>query len=68
MDHLEVLRAKVGRLRVEIAQIQELNEQYRRQTEMSPVLMSLTAGGMNGCKLSSRNFPNSLALAGRFVQ
>lgn len=31
MDHLEVLREKVGRLRGEIAQIQELNEQYRRQ-------------------------------------
>jgi hypothetical protein len=29
MDHLEVLREKVGRLRVEIAQIQELNNQYR---------------------------------------
>jgi hypothetical protein len=29
MDHLEVLREKIGRLRVEIAQIQELNEQYR---------------------------------------
>ena len=31
MDHLEVLREKVGRLRLEIAQIQELNEQYRRE-------------------------------------
>ena len=30
MDHLEVLREKIGRLRMEIAQIQELNEQYRR--------------------------------------
>ena len=29
MDHLEVLREKIGRLRVEIAQIQELNKQYR---------------------------------------
>ena len=29
MDHLDVLREKIGRLRVEIAQIQELNEQYR---------------------------------------
>ena len=29
MDHLEVLREKVGRLRVEIASIQELNQQYR---------------------------------------
>ncbi len=31
MDHFEVLREKVERLRVEIAEIQELNEQYRRQ-------------------------------------
>jgi hypothetical protein len=31
MDHLEVLREKIGRLRVEIAEIHELNKQYRRQ-------------------------------------
>ena len=31
MDHLEVLREKVATLRVEIVQLQELNEQYRRQ-------------------------------------
>ena len=31
MDHIEVLREKIGRLRVEIAQIQELNKQYRLQ-------------------------------------
>jgi hypothetical protein len=30
MDHLEVLRDKIGRLREEIAEIQELNEQFRR--------------------------------------
>jgi len=29
MDHLEVLRAKIARLRSEIAQIQELNRAYR---------------------------------------
>ena len=29
MDHLEVLREKIARLRAEIAHIQELNEQYR---------------------------------------
>jgi hypothetical protein len=29
MDHLEVLREKIGRLRIEIAEIQKLNEQYR---------------------------------------
>jgi phosphoglycerate-specific signal transduction histidine kinase len=31
MDHLAVLREKVGSLRAEIAQIQELNDQYRRE-------------------------------------
>jgi len=31
MDHLEVLREKIGRLRAEIAQLQELNNQYRRE-------------------------------------
>ena len=30
MDHLRVLRDKVGRFREEIANIQELNEQFRR--------------------------------------
>lgn len=31
MDHLAVLREKVASLRAEIAQIQELNDQYRRE-------------------------------------
>jgi len=30
MDHLGVLRDKIGRLRAEIADIQELNQQFRR--------------------------------------
>jgi hypothetical protein len=30
MDHLLVLREKIGRLREEIADIQKLNEQFRR--------------------------------------
>jgi hypothetical protein len=33
MDQLGVLREKIGRLRVEIAHIQELNEQFRRRNE-----------------------------------
>ena len=33
MDHLEVLRDKITRLRSEIADIQELNEQYRFRGE-----------------------------------
>jgi hypothetical protein len=36
MDHLEVLREKIGSLRVEIAHIQMLNEQYRRQDRKQP--------------------------------
>ncbi len=36
MDHLEVLRNKIGSLRAEIAQIQELNDQYRRQGRNEP--------------------------------
>jgi hypothetical protein len=31
MDHLAVLREKIGRLRAEIAELQELNDQYRGQ-------------------------------------
>jgi chromosome segregation ATPase len=31
MNHLAVLREKIGNLRAEIAQLQELNTQYRRQ-------------------------------------
>jgi hypothetical protein len=31
MDHLAVLRDKVGRLRAEIADLQELNQLYRRE-------------------------------------
>ena len=31
MDHLTVLRDKIGRLREEIADIQQLNEQFRRE-------------------------------------
>ena len=31
MDHLAVLREKVGSLRAEIAQIQELNDRYPRE-------------------------------------
>ena len=32
MDHLAVLREKIGGLRAEIADLQELNNQYRRQS------------------------------------
>ena len=36
MDHLEVLQEKIGHLRVGIAQIQALIEQYRRQDRDAP--------------------------------
>ena len=36
MDHLEVLREKIGSLRAEIAGIQELNELYRREGRHEP--------------------------------
>jgi hypothetical protein len=32
MNHLEVLREKIGSLRAEIAQIQQLNDEYRRES------------------------------------
>ena len=31
MNHLEVLREKISRLRAEIGQIQELNQEYRQR-------------------------------------
>lgn len=34
MDHLEVLREKVASLRAEILQLQEWNQQYRRQDRL----------------------------------
>ena len=36
MNHLEVLREKIGCLRAEIAQIQEMNDEYRRQGRHEP--------------------------------
>lgn len=36
MDHLAVLREKISSLRAEIAQIQELNNQYRRERRNEP--------------------------------
>ncbi len=38
MDHLGVLREKIGRLRAEIADIQELNQQFRRNGGKGPDL------------------------------
>jgi hypothetical protein len=36
MDHLEVLREKIARLRAEIAELQELNDHYRRGSRNEP--------------------------------
>jgi hypothetical protein len=36
MNHLEVLREKIGSLRLEIAQIREMNDEYRREGRHEP--------------------------------
>jgi len=36
MNHLEVLREKISSLRAEIAQIQQLNDEYRRESRNDP--------------------------------
>ena len=36
MDHLAVLREKIGRLRAEIAELKGLNDQYRGQGHHEP--------------------------------
>jgi hypothetical protein len=36
MDHLSVLRDKIARLRTEIAELQELNDQYRHERNHDP--------------------------------
>lgn len=66
MDHLAVLREKVGSLRAEIAQIQELNDQYRR--ERGNEIQAQVAHGQRHERLqqSNRNSPNSLTLADGF--
>ena len=51
MNHVDVLREKIGRLRVEIAQIQEMNNEYRIQGRKTKQPKSLTATGMNGNSL-----------------
>jgi hypothetical protein len=62
MDHLEVLREKIGRLRGEIAHIQELNEQYRRR------IADGTEAEVNGYKQSSSNLSNWQTLAAKFIR
>ena len=36
MDHIDVLREKIARLRAEIADIQTLNERYRTESRNDP--------------------------------
>jgi len=36
MNHLDELREMIGRLRTEVAEIQELNDQYRREARNEP--------------------------------
>jgi hypothetical protein len=63
MDHLRVLRDKIGRFREEIADIQELNDQFRFAVRNGAGPKSLTAGGKNVYEQSSTNFYNSQTLA-----
>jgi len=62
MDHLLVLRDKIGRLREEIADIQKLNGMT---AWMGQMLKSLTEGGTSGCKRSSMSLFNSESLVGK---
>lgn len=67
MDHVEVLREKIGRLRTEIAQIQELNEQYRSQESRDPDAQ--VAHGQRSERLQAiQQELAQLALLGRKVQ
>ena len=66
MDHLEVLRDKIGRLRREIADVQKLNQQFRRDggtAGMEQAFKSLTHRGVNGYRQSSISLCNSQSLA-----
>jgi hypothetical protein len=61
MDHLRVLRDKIGRFREEIADIQELNGQFRSGMVQRP--KSLTDEGLNAYKQSSASLYNLQNLA-----
>ena len=65
MDHIEFHREKIGRLRVEIAQIQELNKQYRLRDSNVEEAQNVHGQGKNDYKQSSRNLFNLLVLAAR---
>jgi hypothetical protein len=51
MDYLAVFRAKIGRLRVEIADIQDLNQQFRRDGRQGAVVQ--VAHGQRGERLQA---------------
>ena len=44
MDHLEVLREKIGRLRTEIAHLQELNHEYRHAARKNEIQAQVAHG------------------------
>ena len=62
MDYLGVLRDKIGRLRVEIASIQELNQQFRRDGRNGTGVQ--VAHGQRSEKFSA-SFCNSQTLAAK---
>ncbi len=68
MDHLLVLRDKIGRLREEIAAIQKLNEQFGVTARMEQLLKALTDRGTNGCKRSSMSLFNSESLVAKLFR
>jgi hypothetical protein len=64
MDHLGILRDKIGRFREEIADIQELNDEFRQAVRNGAVAQkSLTDEGMNAYKRSSASLFDSQTLA-----
>jgi hypothetical protein len=68
MDHLEVLRDKIARLRAEIANIQTLNQAYRSRDWDGPDAQTMMSKDRSGSKPYSRSLSNSLVLAARFSQ
>jgi hypothetical protein len=67
MDYLAFFRAKIGRLRVEIADIQELNQQFRRDGRHGAVVQ--VAHGQRSERLQAiqRELAQLADLGQRFV-
>ena len=68
MDHLRVLRDKVGRFREEIAVIRALNDQFRRAVRNDVMAQIVRSGGRNAYRQSSMNLYNSQTLAAEWIR